>query len=174
MCELFEDLQALWMYASTPVEPPESRAWRPAHTHPSPPALWRLESVSAPGSTRPTKSKHQDAGKLTNVAITLTVITDLIIVCARKERKEKYNAFLKGHNWLVCRRTWLPSGLEFHPLYERRGEADLPASSPDLSPGSSLPEPWTLLYASHTDSVHREKKHIACDQVRQAQSSIAT
>lgn len=77
------------MYARTPIEPPESRAWRPAHTHPSPPALWHSESVSAPGSTRPTNSEHQDAGKLTNVAIRLTVTADLINAGARNERKER-------------------------------------------------------------------------------------
>lgn len=64
------------MYARTPAELPESRVWRPAHTHPSPPALWNSESVSAPGSTRPRNKQHQDAGKVTNVAIRLTVNSD--------------------------------------------------------------------------------------------------
>lgn len=88
-------------------------------------------------------------------------MADLINAGARNERKErKVQCVLKEReNGLVCKGTLLPSALEFHPLYERRGGADLPASSPDLSPGSSLPEPWTLLYASHTDSVHREKKN---------------
>lgn len=54
-----------------------------------------------------------------------------------------------------------PSIQGLHPLYGPPAAEGLPESSPDPSPESSLPEPYTPPYASHTDSVQREEgKHI--------------
>ncbi len=100
------------MYARTPAELPESRVWRPAHTHPSPPALWHSESVSAPGSTRPINIEHQDAGKVTNVAI--AVHSYLI---NRRTRKELGN---KGITIIITIFSSIKRYEEFDTMFMRQ------------------------------------------------------